>query len=224
MAETSDGPIVLPSPCVVVLVGPAGAGKSTWAQRWFAPHQVVSSDGLRALVGEGEHDMAASKDAFALLDTVVERRLGRRLTTVIDTLGLDAGQRAGYRALAAAAGLPCFAVVFDVPPAELRARNRSRPAGSAVPPAVVSSQLASWPGVRDGLGDGGLRRRPPRRAGGARPGRARLPRSDRRAAGLAALRAAAPPLHLAGRAGGARASAAGDRRRRPRRPASPASG
>ena len=128
MAETSDGPIVLPSPCVVVLVGPAGAGKSTWAQRWFAPHQLVSSDGLRALVGEGEHDMAASKDAFALLDTVVERRLGRRLTTVIDTLGLDLEHRARYRALAAAAGLPCFAVVFDVPPA------------------VVSSQLTSWPG------------------------------------------------------------------------------
>ena len=154
MAETSDGPIVLPSPCVVVLVGPAGAGKSTCAQRWFAPHQVVSSDGLRALVGEGEHDMAASKDAFALLDTVVERRLGRRLTTVIDTLGLDLEHRARYRALAAAAGLPCFAVVFDVPPAELRARNRSR--GSAVPPAVVSSQLTSWPGVRDGLGAEGF--------------------------------------------------------------------
>jgi len=154
MAETSDGPIVLPSPCVVVLVGPAGAGKSTWAQRWFAPQQLVSSDGLRALVGEGEHDMAASKDAFALLDTVVERRLGRRLTTVIDTLGLDLEHRARYRALAAAAGLPCFAVVFDVPPAELRARNRSR--GSAVPPAVVSSQLTSWPGVRDGLGAEGF--------------------------------------------------------------------
>jgi F420-dependent oxidoreductase-like protein len=154
MADSSDWPIVLPSPCVVVLVGPAGAGKSTWAQRSFGPHQVVSSDGLRALVGEGEHDMAASKDAFALLDTVVERRLGRRLTTVIDTLGLDAAHRARYRALAVAAGLPCFAVVFDVPPAELRARNRSR--GSAVPPAVVSSQLTSWPGVRDGLGAEGF--------------------------------------------------------------------
>ena len=149
MAESSDGPIVLPSPCVVVLVGPAGAGKSTWAQRWFAPHQVVSSDGLRALVGEGEHDMAASKDAFALLDTVVERRLGRRLTTVIDTLGLDAGQRARYRELAAAAGLPCFAVVFDVPPSRDQGPQPLAQC-SAVPPPVVSSQLTRGPASATG--------------------------------------------------------------------------
>jgi F420-dependent oxidoreductase-like protein len=154
MADTSAGPIVLPSPCVVVLVGPAGSGKSTWAQQWFTTQQIVSSDGLRALVGEGEHDMAASKDAFALLDTVLERRLARRLTTVIDTLGLDAGQRARYRELAAAARLPCVAVVFDAPPAEIRARNRSR--DDAVPPAVLSGQLTSWPGVRDGLGSEGF--------------------------------------------------------------------
>jgi predicted kinase len=115
MSGTNDGSIVLPSPCVVVLVGPAGSGKSTWASQWFAPPQVVSSDGLRALVGEGEHDMAASKDAFALLDTVLERRLARRLTTVVDTLALDAASRDRYRELARAAGLPCVAVVFDVP-------------------------------------------------------------------------------------------------------------
>jgi F420-dependent oxidoreductase-like protein len=154
MADTGTGPIVLPSPCVVVLVGPAGSGKSTWAQQWFAPHQVLSSDGLRALVGEGEHDMAASKDAFVLLDTVLQRRMARRLTTVIDTLGLDAGQRQRYRELAAAAGLPCVAVVFDAPPAEIRARNRSRDA--AVPPAVLSGQLTGWPGVRDGLAGEGF--------------------------------------------------------------------
>jgi F420-dependent oxidoreductase-like protein len=154
MADTSDGPIVLPSPCVVVLVGPAGSGKSTWAQQWFAPHQIVSSDGLRSLVGEGEHDMAASKDAFALLDAVLQRRLARRLTTVVDTLGLDAAQRDRYRELAGAVGLPCVAVVFDAPPAEIRARNRSRQA--AVPPAVVSGQLASWAGVRDGLASEGF--------------------------------------------------------------------
>jgi len=51
----------------VVLVGPPGSGKSTWAASAFADHQVVSSDRLRALVGEGEHDQRASKDAFDVL-------------------------------------------------------------------------------------------------------------------------------------------------------------
>ena len=68
----NDEPLALPSPCVVVLVGPVASGKSTWAKQWFEPAQIVSSDALRALVGESEHDLAASTDAFALLDDVVD--------------------------------------------------------------------------------------------------------------------------------------------------------
>src|SRR5688500_13225875 len=105
----------LPDPCLVVLVGPAASGKSTWAATWFPPEAIVSSDALRALVGEGPHDLAASADAFAVLDDVVERRLRRRLTTVVDTLGLDPERRAALRSAAAAAGVPCVAVAFDIP-------------------------------------------------------------------------------------------------------------
>ena len=151
---TAPPALTLPSPCLIVLVGPAASGKSTWAAEWFPTHQVVSSDALRALVGEGEHDLSASKDAFALLDTVVQQRLRRRVTTVVDTLALDAAQRARYRALAEQAGVPCFAIAFDVPPAEIRARNRAR--GTTVPTAVVSAQLKGWPAVRDALATEGF--------------------------------------------------------------------
>lgn len=135
----------LPSPCLVVLVGPAGSGKSTWAATHLADH-VVSSDALRALVGEGEHDLRASADAFAVLDDVIVRRLRRRLTTVVDTLGLDAARRATYRAMAAAHDVPCVAVVFDLPASAVRSRNRARTA--RVPDEVVRTQLAGWPDVR----------------------------------------------------------------------------
>ncbi len=99
----------LPAPCVVVLVGPGASGKTTWADEHFAADVIVSSDRLRALVGSGEDDIAASADAFELLDDVVRRRLARRLTTVIDTLGLDAERRtavarAGPAARAAVCG------------------------------------------------------------------------------------------------------------------------
>ncbi|MGZ4792494.1 MAG: AAA family ATPase, partial [Ilumatobacteraceae bacterium] len=59
---------------MVVLIGPVASGKSTWASLHFAPQQIVSSDSLRAVVGESEHDLRASADAFAVLDEIVARR------------------------------------------------------------------------------------------------------------------------------------------------------
>lgn len=139
----------LPAPCLVVLVGPGAAGKSTWAAAHFAPDQVVSSDRLRAVVGSGEDDITASADALRLVDDIVGARVGRGLTTVVDTLGLDADRRSTWRELAAAAGVPCVAVAFDTAPAVCRERNRAR--AKRIPADVLAGQLRAWPGVREGL-------------------------------------------------------------------------
>jgi F420-dependent oxidoreductase-like protein len=124
-----------------VLVGPSGAGKSAWAAANFRDSQIVASDDLRALVGESSDDQRAGTDAFAVLDLVVERRLARRLLTVIDTLGLDAARRAQYLAMARRHNLPCHAVVFDTPADVCRSRNRER--ARPVPATVLSAQLKS---------------------------------------------------------------------------------
>jgi F420-dependent oxidoreductase-like protein len=129
----------LPDPCVVVLVGASGAGKSYWAASWFPEGSVVSSDGLRAVVGVGEHDLRASKDAFDVLDLVLERRCRRKLTTVVDSTGLEADRRAGWLAVARRHGLPVYVVVFDTPDKVCRARNRER--GTPVPSKVLTGQL-----------------------------------------------------------------------------------
>lgn len=86
----------LSSSCLVVLVGPSGSGKSTWAAERFPTDRIVSADRLRAMVGEDEHDQRAGADAFAVLDLIVDRRLKRKLLTVVDTLGLDREHRRGY--------------------------------------------------------------------------------------------------------------------------------
>ena len=138
-------PISLPSPCLVILVGPAGVGKSTWAAGQFSGGQVVSTDALRGIVGESPHDQAASTDAFALVDEIVARRLKRGLTTVIDSLGMDAATRARWRAMAGAVGVPCIAAIFHVVPSEVRARNLARP--DPVPDRVVRAMLDRWPTV-----------------------------------------------------------------------------
>jgi probable F420-dependent oxidoreductase len=138
-------PLTIPAPCLVVLIGPVASGKSSWAAEQFATSQIVSSDALRAVVGETEHDLRASADAFAVLDEIVARRLRRRLTTVIDTLGFDAEPRARWRQLAAGAGVPSIAVVFDTPAAECRRRNAARPV--AVPADVIANQIRRWPAI-----------------------------------------------------------------------------
>jgi predicted kinase len=134
--------IRLPEPCLVVLVGPSGSGKSTWAARWFPPAAIVAPDDLRGVVGLHRHDLRATSDALEVLDLIVAKRLRRGLLTVIDSTALDRKVRARYRALAAAAGVACHAVVVDTPERECRARNRGRP--EAVPSAVLTSQLRAF--------------------------------------------------------------------------------
>ncbi|HEV8220683.1 MAG TPA: LLM class flavin-dependent oxidoreductase, partial [Streptosporangiaceae bacterium] len=136
MPEPAAG---LPDPALVVLIGAAGSGKSSWAAARYRPAEIVSADQLRGIVGSGEHDLAASADAFRLLDQIAAARLGRGLTTVVDTLGLDPARRREQRDLARQAGLPAVAVLLETSPAECRARNRAR--DRPVPATVLDGQL-----------------------------------------------------------------------------------
>ena len=138
----------LPSPCLLVLVGPAGSGKTQSANEYFSA-QVIGSDALRALAGEGEDDLRASVDAFAVLDDVVERRMRRRLTTVVDTLGNDAGRRRHWREMAAKHDVPCHAVVFATPTADIRRWNKAR--AKRVPEAVLRAQLTEFTAVAEAV-------------------------------------------------------------------------
>jgi alkanesulfonate monooxygenase SsuD/methylene tetrahydromethanopterin reductase-like flavin-dependent oxidoreductase (luciferase family)/predicted kinase len=146
--------LLLPAPCLVVLAGPPAAGKSTWAATHFPASATVSSDALRGVVGAGADDIAASADAFALLEEIVDRRVARGLTTVIDTTGMDAGRRARWRTLAREHGMACVAVAVDATANVCRARNRARP--HPVPAAALTAQLRAWPAVRAELASEGF--------------------------------------------------------------------
>ncbi len=139
----------LPDPALVFLIGPAGSGKSTWAQSRYLPEEIVSSDRLRAVVGSGEADLDASDDAFAVLRQVVRARVGRRLTTVVDTLGFDDDLRAECMVAARAAGLPSVAVVLETLPAVCRERNRSR--ARPVPTKILDGQFRRATALRTRL-------------------------------------------------------------------------
>jgi alkanesulfonate monooxygenase SsuD/methylene tetrahydromethanopterin reductase-like flavin-dependent oxidoreductase (luciferase family)/predicted kinase len=133
----------------LVLVGVSGSGKSTWAARHFAANQIVSSDALRAVVGLHERDQRASKDAFAVLDQIVEARLRRGLTTVVDSTGLEPDRRAAYLAMARRRDRCAHVIVLDVPEREARSRNKAR--DDPVPSKILTAQLRSLATTADAL-------------------------------------------------------------------------
>jgi predicted kinase len=134
--------IRLPDPCLVVLVGAAGAGKSTFAARHFRPDEILSSDAFRGLVSGDPTDQRATGSAFAALHRSLRGRLRERRLTVVDATNVTERARAALLREAALAGVAAIALVLDLPADVVLARNRSRRGRLAVPDRAVRSHLA----------------------------------------------------------------------------------
>lgn len=105
-------PVVLeiPDPALVVLVGAAGAGKTTFAARHFAPDEVLSSDALREAISGDADDQRATGPAFAALHRALARRLRDGRLTVVDATNVTAPARRALLGRAARAGIPVVAL------------------------------------------------------------------------------------------------------------------
>lgn len=142
--------LAIPDPALVVLVGPAGSGKTTFAARHFGPAEILSSDAFRALVSGDEADQGATRAAFGRLHRELERRLAKGRLTVVDATNVERAARRGLLARARAAGVPAVAIVLDLPPAVVLARNAAR-SGRVVNEAVVGRHLARMRATLDGV-------------------------------------------------------------------------
>lgn len=132
---------------MVILIGIAGSGKTTFASRNFRPTQVLSSDALRAAITDDPNAQRATDDAFDLLHRIAEMRLRRARVTVVDATNVEEWARRELLALARRHRRPCVALVLD-PPFETILERNARRADRPRPRAALARQ-ARW--MRDSL-------------------------------------------------------------------------
>jgi len=137
---TSNDAILVSAPGVVVLVGAAGAGKSTFARRHFGADEILSSDDLRGAIRGDPTDQTVTRTAFRILHRELTKRLSRGRSVVVDATNLTRAARLAIVRRAALLGAPVQAIVLVPPGTEVRARNAARLSGR-VPAGVVDRQL-----------------------------------------------------------------------------------
>lgn len=147
--------IALPLDALVLLIGIAASGKSTFAARHFAPTQVLSSDALRALIADDPAAQGATDDAFDLLHRIADMRLRRGRLTVVDATNVQDWARAELLAIAKRHRRPAVAIILDVPLDVALERNAQR-ASPRPPPSALRRQHAWLHDVIGAIGEEGF--------------------------------------------------------------------
>ena len=126
--------VKIPAPALVVLCGPAGSGKSTFAHRHFPDTSIVSSDRCRAMIADDEANIQVSHEAFELFHQIIELRLRHRHLTVADSTAVRPEARKTLLHIGRRCEVPTVAILFDVAKATCLRRDegRSRRVGRAV--------------------------------------------------------------------------------------------
>ncbi len=148
--------ISIPNLSLVVLVGPSGSGKSSFARKHFLPTEVLSSDSCRGLVADDENEQGATNDAFEVLHFIARKRLAAGRLTVIDATNVQPEARKPLVALAREFHCLPVAVVLNLPEKLCHERNASRPDRS-FGPHVVRGQVRTLRQSLRGLGREGFR-------------------------------------------------------------------
>lgn len=119
--------IEIPEFCLVALIGGTSSGKTSFANRYFKPTEVLSSDFFRGMVCDDENSQSVSGDAFDLLYYAANKRLDHMKLTVIDATNIQQSARKQVIALAKKQDVHAAAIVLNLPEELLQERNKARP-------------------------------------------------------------------------------------------------
>ena len=126
----------VPADALILLIGVAASGKSTFARRHFAPTQILSSDAMRAMITDDPSTQAATDDAFDLLHRILTMRLLRGRLTIVDATNVEEWTRIELIAVARRHRRPAVAIILDLPLAIALERNATRDAPRPPPSAL----------------------------------------------------------------------------------------
>lgn len=118
--------ITIPRRTLLVLCGPAGSGKSTFATQRFAATTIVSSDHCRAMICDDENNQQVNRDTFELFHLIIQKRLSLGRFTVADSTALQPEARRKLRDLSRQFGYFGCLLIFNTPPEICLERNKSR--------------------------------------------------------------------------------------------------
>lgn len=141
--------IELPADALVIVVAPAGAGKSTFVRRHFRPTEIVSSDRCRALVSDDEAEQRATGPAFEVFDAIVRGRMQMGRITVADATNLESESRRKLREMGRREARPVICVALNVPQERTEAQNLARP--RRVPSHVIDLHYARFAAALEAL-------------------------------------------------------------------------
>ncbi len=139
-------------PCLVVLVGPPGSGKSTWARRNGRGALHVSQDDLIDVITPDGFAHVYRPIYYEAENAVARAALRAGHTVIVDRTNRTRAHRRRWLLIAREAGCPAAAVVMTTPEWLCRERNAERQGPRRVSEPRMQRMLSSFEPVEDDEG------------------------------------------------------------------------
>lgn len=142
--------------CLVVLVGPPGSGKTTWALRNGRGAVHVSQDGLIAAITPDGFEHVYRPIYSSAEDAIARAGLRGNHTVIVDRTNRTRAHRERWLKIAREEQCPAVALVLTTPAAVCRERNRLRDSPNRVSEERMTRMLAAMEPVAGDEGFAGI--------------------------------------------------------------------